>query len=464
MLRLVRRHVEPANRPAGVADGAASPGGPALIAALTTLAARRLDGLHIPEGAAGEALRALVGRIERDARADLACLSTLAAETAETATNIGWITHDIRDVADNTASVASAVDKLAASVGELSTSSAASADEAVDVRRETEFCVGDMRSAGESMQLIRTRVGAMRERLSVLETAVQQIADMAETIATISSQTNLLALNATIEAARAGEAGRGFAVVANEVKSLSGQTAKATEQIRTRLATLTNEMAGIKLAMNECDESVASGAMSVKAADSRVLKIGERMDAFSATTATLAGVLREQRAATGDMSGRVGKIAAKAKKTRSEIDGCLERLLKAETAACAAIQSAHAKGLPAFDLLSARANLTAWKRKLAAVLVGLVKPTLDLVDREPRRLARWAETAGDPGIRAHAAFSAVQSAEASAHDHARRLIEAVRAGQWKAATDAYMAADAAIAEAIAAAGKLVEVAYSTSTS
>lgn len=69
------------------------------------------------------------------------------------------------------------------------------------------------------------------EDILALASLADRIGAIVDMISSIAEQTNMLALNATIEAARAGDAGRSFAVVASEVKTLAGQTAKATQEI-----------------------------------------------------------------------------------------------------------------------------------------------------------------------------------------------------------------------------------------
>ncbi|MBD8032832.1 methyl-accepting chemotaxis protein [Solibacillus merdavium] len=74
-----------------------------------------------------------------------------------------------------------------------------------------------------------------------LNSKVNQITQVMETIETIAEQTNLLALNASIEAARAGEYGRGFSVVADEIRKLAEQSKNATHQVQEVVTSIVSE-------------------------------------------------------------------------------------------------------------------------------------------------------------------------------------------------------------------------------
>jgi len=127
-----------------------------------------------------------------------------------------------------------------------------------------------------------------------------EIGEVIKVITVIAQQTNLLALNATIEAARAGEAGKGFAVVANEVKELAKQTAKATEEIKQKIAIIRENTGGAVEAIG--------GIKGV-------------IDKVSHISTVIATAVEEQSATTSEMARNVTEAARGATTISSNIEG-----------------------------------------------------------------------------------------------------------------------------------------------
>ncbi|RZI41900.1 methyl-accepting chemotaxis protein [Herbaspirillum sp. HC18] len=159
------------------------------------------------------------------------------------------------DLSARTESQAGALEKTAASMGELTGTVKENAENAHEANKLV-TSASDVAARGGAV------VGQVVDTMGSIKESSRKIVDIIGVIDGIAFQTNILALNAAVEAARAGEQGRGFAVVAAEVRTLAQRSAAAAKEIKTLIGDSVEKVdAGSKLvdqAGKTMDEIVTS--------------------------------------------------------------------------------------------------------------------------------------------------------------------------------------------------------------
>ncbi len=172
-----------------------------------------------------------------------------------------------------------------------------------DLRTAASEIASSITETAQKTSQARERAVNARETIEKLLQSSEQIGKVVKVINDIAEQTNLLALNATIEAARAGEAGKGFAVVANEVKELSRQTSKATEEIAKLISTI--------------QEDTRQAVTAVEDITNGVLEIDDLAN-------TIASASEEQSVTIADLTDNIARVKDMTENTQKHAQGLLE--------------------------------------------------------------------------------------------------------------------------------------------
>lgn len=282
---------------------------------------RKIQGNSGTLAAASEELSAVSNQLLSNSEEGTVQADTVSASTEQMSTNITTMASAAEQMSVNAGNVASASEQMSTNMNAVSS--------AVE---EMTVSINDIAKNAKNARAVSDKATHMAAgatgTMDKLREAAKEIGKVTDVIKRIAEQTNLLALNATIEAASAGEAGKGFAVVANEIKELASQSARAAEDIASRIEGVQGNagdavkvIGDVSEIINKISESVQVITGSVEQQNKAAVDISSNVLQASQGAKSIAQSIGEVAKGSTDVSKNAGEAARATKDVASNIGG-----------------------------------------------------------------------------------------------------------------------------------------------
>jgi methyl-accepting chemotaxis protein len=243
--------------------------------------------------------------------ADLSALSAQMVSSAEqVSTQSGSVAGATEEMSANINAIASAAEEMSVNVQSISSSAeqmSQNVDSVASAIEENSMELADVarfaKDGSDIAEMAKTKSVSAMQSIELLGKVAQDIGDVTSVISRIAKQTNLLALNATIEAASAGDAGRGFAVVAHEIKELADQSAKAAQDIASRVK-------GVQSSTDEVVKVIDEIANIINHINEASSLISKSVEQQKENANEISGNIHQARAGTNNIATAIAEVAS----------------------------------------------------------------------------------------------------------------------------------------------------------